>query len=132
MRENDEIWSNCVLKMQEEDWQKDDNGNDDEEDEDRVLELCERLYEESAKCNKNFEVVNDEAYYVSERKENLLVVQTIAHFCKSRMSRKATRISFVTISRPCSLALTPRPARSTSMPMPGTSMSRTGRTGAST
>jgi hypothetical protein len=43
------------------------NNDEDNEDEDNVNEMCENLYMSAAKCNQNFDTVNEDAYYVSSK-----------------------------------------------------------------
>lgn len=50
------------LVAQEFQWE---NNDEDNQDEDNVNEMCENLYMGSAKCNTNFDTVNENAYYVS-------------------------------------------------------------------
>ncbi|KAL7475538.1 hypothetical protein ACHAW6_001449 [Cyclotella cf. meneghiniana] len=50
------IGSSCVSCMEPQNY--DNNNNGDQQDEDKVLEVCERLYEQSGKCETNLAALN--------------------------------------------------------------------------
>jgi hypothetical protein len=62
-----------------------DNGEGDANDADQVSELCENLYQESAKCNKNFKSYTGDSYQSSNQAEQ---EDTVCNYITTILSGK--------------------------------------------